>query len=609
MDNGYSGNGHNKSKIKTNIIIAIRLTFSMMMFAVFAYMPCTAPTVCGFVLGGFGTYTQGMPLVETMLVDEKRTTITLKDVLSETEQVVECAIGEVLDIDIPTKENYTFNGYWTEIPKNAMPNREWGEQYIDRQGKGIKPITEETPNILYVNWVGVECNVKFYIGSSCKVTQTAYFGNTFGDCFEFPTNEELNLTNEICFWYRERQEILDEGDNVIDIKFLGDIQTKSNVIDTINSKRTLKLYGKVVNLNEKRTYTVTLEIDDDAEFVKLGTPIDDNWCYDGNKCTQQYTYIKDTYQERIGKCPSASKKGYWFSGWENVTTEKEIDVFTEVTKNMRCIPIWEIMEVTVKFSDNGNDGEDTKIKYGEKLNIDNSKLPRAKEHYTFLGYYSESGEQYIDSQGNGIREWDIECDKDKNVTLLAKFEPIEYTIAYDLSGGTQAETNPQQYNIESETITLTAPTKAGYNFVGWITAENKTPQKEITIPQGAYGNRTYIAVYELNTAEQLKITITCTNYSGQTIFVYIYDEQQKLITSIPMTTAQFTHIPENNGEEYYLQFKMPIPNKLTFTNLPNNCKSKTLDSTTTIAVPTPKSQNYEINFTATNIQITNTIII
>ena len=54
-----------------------------------------------------------------------------------------------------------------------------------------------------------------------------------------------------------------------------------------------------------------------------------------------------------------------------------------------------------------------------------------------------------------------------NRSYTANFTPITYTISYDLDGGTNNSSNPATYTIESASITLNAPTRKGYTFIGW----------------------------------------------------------------------------------------------------------------------------------------------
>lgn len=60
-------------------------------------------------------------------------------------------------------------------------------------------------------------------------------------------------------------------------------------------------------------------------------------------------------------------------------------------------------------------------------------------------------------------------------TFTAQWTPIDYKITYNLDGGTNSSSNPSTYNIESDTITLNAPSKTGYTFTGWT--ESIIPNK------------------------------------------------------------------------------------------------------------------------------------
>ena len=83
-------------------------------------------------------------------------------------------------------------------------------------------------------------------------------------------------------------------------------------------------------------------------------------------------------------------------------------------------------------------------------------------------------------------------------TLTAQWTVHQYTITYDLAGGT-AEGNPGTYTIETGAFTLKNPTKSGYTFTGWsgtgLTGENNLT---VTIPTGSTGNRIYTAHWRYN---------------------------------------------------------------------------------------------------------------
>jgi uncharacterized repeat protein (TIGR02543 family) len=82
-------------------------------------------------------------------------------------------------------------------------------------------------------------------------------------------------------------------------------------------------------------------------------------------------------------------------------------------------------------------------------------------------------------------------------SYTATWTPIIYTITYDLDGGqlAQGDTNPVEYTIESEGITLKNPTKDGYDFAGWTGDDLTEPTMTVTIAKGSIGNRTYTATW------------------------------------------------------------------------------------------------------------------
>ena len=83
-------------------------------------------------------------------------------------------------------------------------------------------------------------------------------------------------------------------------------------------------------------------------------------------------------------------------------------------------------------------------------------------------------------------------------TLTAQWTVHQYTITYDLAGGT-VEGNPDTYTIETEAFTLKNPIKSGYTFTGWSgTGLDGENNMTVTIPTGSTGNRIYTAHWRYN---------------------------------------------------------------------------------------------------------------
>lgn len=87
---------------------------------------------------------------------------------------------------------------------------------------------------------------------------------------------------------------------------------------------------------------------------------------------------------------------------------------------------------------------------------------------------------------------------DADATITAKYTPIDYTISYDLQGGSISN-QPTSYNINTDTFSIPQPIKKGYTFIGWTGSNGNTPQTSVTIKKGSTGNKSYKANWQVNT--------------------------------------------------------------------------------------------------------------
>ena len=112
-----------------------------------------------------------------------------------------------------------------------------------------------------------------------------------------------------------------------------------------------------------------------------------------------------------------------------------------------------------------------------------------KTGYDFLGWTGSNG---TEPQTTVTIATGSEGDR----TYTANWQATEYTITYNLDGGTAS--NPATYTIESSDITLTAPTKTGFTFMGWTGTDIDGTATSVTIATGSTGNREYTAVWQAN---------------------------------------------------------------------------------------------------------------
>jgi uncharacterized repeat protein (TIGR02543 family) len=78
--------------------------------------------------------------------------------------------------------------------------------------------------------------------------------------------------------------------------------------------------------------------------------------------------------------------------------------------------------------------------------------------------------------------------------LYAQWKKINYTITYNVAGGTNNKDNPVTYNVDS-TVALSAPAKNGYIFAGWY-SDSSFKNKVTGISKGNTGNKTFYAKWE-----------------------------------------------------------------------------------------------------------------
>ena len=155
------------------------------------------------------------------------------------------------------------------------------------------------------------------------------------------------------------------------------------------------------------------------------------------------------------------------------------------------------------------------------------------------GTYAYGATVTIDADVKTVYSWqqwsDGNADKRRSftmgasdVSLTAQATLNQYTITYDLAGGTlpDGDANPGTYTVESEDITLANPTKTGHAFAGWTGTGLDGASETVTIAQGSTGNRAYTATW---TANSYTVAFDANGGSGTMApQAFAYDEAQAL---------------------------------------------------------------------------------
>ena len=241
---------------------------------------------------------------------------------------------------------------------------------------------------------------------------------------------------------------------------------------------------------------------DAAITVGEGTPLADctiTFNGNGGSGSMDSVTVKAGTNYILPACGFTAPADQEFKAWEIGGAEYKVGDSYTVDRDTEIKALWEnsVITPTTYTVTVGNDGNGTGTATPSTAAAGTTITLTATPN---KGYHFK--EWQVISGGVTIKD-DKFLMPDSNVEVRAIFEkdapaPTEYTITYDLAGGT-AEGNPDTYTIETRTFTLKNPTKSGYTFTGWSgTGLDGENNMTVTIPTGSTGNRTYTAHWRYN---------------------------------------------------------------------------------------------------------------
>lgn len=180
-----------------------------------------------------------------------------------------------------------------------------------------------------------------------------------------------------------------------------------------------------------------------------------------------------------------TRPGYTFEGWEAAsnqvldTTAYKALVADDTVKSVTLVAQWEAKEYTVKYDSNGG----IPVSIAEKGHVkfwDAELLPSdimTKPGYTFGGW------NYNTKPVSDTTKYsDLAADDTvREITLVAQWTPKQYTVHYDVNGGTPDNYPSEVVGFESVVpIPAVAPAKDGYDFKGWLKDTTKIDGTSVT---------------------------------------------------------------------------------------------------------------------------------
>ena len=229
--------------------------------------------------------------------------------------------------------------------------------------------------------------------------------------------------------------------------------------------------------------------------------------------------------------PGNTPEGYEFDGFED-GDGNDYDPTKPVTSDIDLTPKYKAINYTISYS--GLTTEETEfLKNPTSYTIHSSftlKNPVDRKDsdddlvQTFVGW--SNGEATasavtIEHQtGNKAYE-----------AIWQDVEPTEYTITYDLDGGTAD--NRTKFTKYTDTFTLNNPTKTGYIFEGWTGSNGSAPETVVSVAKGTRENLEFTANFN-----PIHYTITFHGTSGTGDMAQItvaYDET----VNLPVNTFDY----------------------------------------------------------------------
>ena len=385
------------------------------------------PTKTGYTFTGWSPAVPAkMPaenITLTALWQVNQYTITLKDVDDNTYQTITKNYGEnVGTVADPTRTGYTFTG-WSETIPATMPAEN-------------KTIT--------ASWTANTRTVTFNAneGTCSETSRQVTYDSTYG---ALPTPTRTGYTFD--GWYLN------------DAAVTGSTKVATDANHTLTARWTPK------------NYTISYSL------------------YSGSVATANPTsYTVESPEITLN---NPTRTGYTFTGWtgsNGTTPQTSVTILTGSTKNRTYTANWTPITYNITYVLNGNDDETvTNTDNPANYTVESEKITFAdpeRDGYTFGGWYTDSE----CTEDNKVTE--IPAGSTGDLTLYAKWAQNSFTVVYELGsaehplGENEAETinNPNSTTPPiNQTITLQAPRRPGYTFLGWYKDDaNFTEANKVT---------------------------------------------------------------------------------------------------------------------------------
>ncbi len=233
-----------------------------------------------------------------------------------------------------------------------------------------------------------------------------------------------------------------------------------------------------------------------------GSAIVSTCYYNSDNCSYGAVINKDDYWNKClttselcnGELPSGFSSEYWAIRPAEVRDMKKYNYYPYLKCYGADSAILAVVRDCHSVTMNFNGGTTTEDVISFYVETEEAQLPRnvVKEGCTFAGWYDNSNY-------TSAAFIEIPLTETQPKTFYAKWIANNYTITYDLDGGTINSGKNTSYTYGYGVLLPTDVTRTGYTFKGWYDNSNFDGESVLSIPANATGNKTYYAHWVVNT--------------------------------------------------------------------------------------------------------------
>jgi len=376
------------------------------------------------------------PNFETEDVD-----ISYEEIDGFTPSITSVKYDDTTGLDIPTKTNFTFLGWYIG-----------DTQITDGDGEMIANWIYPTAQVLSAHWTGDVYSIKFYLKQEDYPNNPSVVNVVYGNTFELPVPTQENYT------------------------FVGWKIQNTNIMLTDDEGVCFSAYNYYDSLKEIF-----------VDAVWQGVEVTINY-YDGETklgFSTTAVYGKQVTLERY------SKEGYTFNGWKLNGSIIPVDndnktisgwfrgdttsLIADFTPNTYTVSF----SVTAAFPDAEIPSGTVDVTYGS---LEGELGTAELKGYNFEGWVY-SGRQVTDSEGHLIAAWDIISEN--TITLYPKMNPITCYFRFNSVYDDEVFEKETDTAIYDQDFKFFVPKREGWVFTGWylsniaLTDENGNSIKTI----------------------------------------------------------------------------------------------------------------------------------